>query len=255
MSFWRVYQRCVFHPAAPCSAENEIQDILERRGARGRPERCCWLEESPWRLIFSSGFFFDGDGQQHRGVIQTFPHLNCFIHTSASSGAWKVLNRHPSASHWENPKEVCVYVCVCDSEDFMKWRERMMDEGPQKVPGVQQVRTKGDGMMCDDGRQMTKQWGERMERSWARYHDDGFLEHLSFSASGFTDSTENAWSKTTLPTTPLHFCCHVTDLERKTTTEPWFRPFGGKTDIEEFLCSRKHVTLVFSNKLMDKHGN
>lgn len=39
----------------------------------------------------------------------------------------------------------------------MKRRETMMDKGPQKVPGVQQVRTKGDGMMCDDGRQMMKQ--------------------------------------------------------------------------------------------------
>lgn len=29
--------------------------------------------------------------------------------------------------------------------------------GLQKVPGVRQVRTKGRGMRCDDGRQMMKQ--------------------------------------------------------------------------------------------------
>lgn len=48
-----------------------------------------------------------------------------------------------------------------------------------------------------------------MEHGWACYHGDGFLEHLSFSASGFMDFTVNASSKTTLPSTPLHFCCHV----------------------------------------------
>lgn len=31
-----------------------------------------------------------------------------------------------------------------------------MDEGPQEVPGVQQVKTKGNRMMSDDGRQMMK---------------------------------------------------------------------------------------------------
>lgn len=48
-----------------------------------------------------------------------------------------------------------------------------------------------------------------MEGGWACYHGDGFLEHLSFSASGFMDSTVNASSKSTVPTTPLHFCCHA----------------------------------------------
>lgn len=82
-------------------------------------------------------------------------------------------------------------------------------KGREKVPGVQQVRTEGDGMVYGDGRQMMKQRGEGMEGGWACYHGDGFLEHLSFSASAFMASTVNASSESTVPTTPLGSCCHA----------------------------------------------
>lgn len=48
-----------------------------------------------------------------------------------------------------------------------------------------------------------------MGRGRPCYHGDGFLESLSFSASGFMDSQENASSTTTVPTPPLCSRCHV----------------------------------------------